>query len=34
MRVSVSSWKTTSADIDRSAAAILRCASEANLAGV
>jgi glutamate/tyrosine decarboxylase-like PLP-dependent enzyme len=29
MRVSVSSWKTTSADIDRSAEAILRCAIEA-----
>jgi hypothetical protein len=25
MRVSVSSWKTTEDDIDRSAAAILRC---------
>jgi glutamate/tyrosine decarboxylase-like PLP-dependent enzyme len=29
MRVSVSSWKTTEADIDRSADAILRCAAEA-----
>jgi glutamate/tyrosine decarboxylase-like PLP-dependent enzyme len=29
MRVSVSSWRTTEADIDRSAAAILRCADAA-----
>jgi len=29
MRVSVSSWKTTEADIDRSADAILRCLREA-----
>jgi glutamate/tyrosine decarboxylase-like PLP-dependent enzyme len=29
MRISVSSWKTTEADIDRSAEAILRCAREA-----
>jgi glutamate/tyrosine decarboxylase-like PLP-dependent enzyme len=29
MRVSVSSWRTTEADIDRSAAAILRCAEAA-----
>lgn len=31
MRISVSSWKTTTADIDRSAEAILRCATEAGL---
>jgi len=31
MRISVSSWKTTSADIARSAEAILRCAAEASL---
>jgi glutamate/tyrosine decarboxylase-like PLP-dependent enzyme len=29
MRISVSSWRTTEADIDRSAAAILRCAEAA-----
>jgi len=28
MRVSVSSWQTTEADIDVSAAAILRCVDE------
>jgi hypothetical protein len=27
MRVSVSNWRTTEADIDRSAEAILRCAA-------
>jgi hypothetical protein len=32
MRVSVSSWKTTEADIDRSAAAILRCLDEIDAA--
>ena len=29
MRISVSSWATTADDVDRSAAAILRCAREA-----
>ncbi len=29
MRVSVSNWQTTAADIDLSAEAILRCAAEA-----
>jgi len=29
MRISVSSWATTEADVESSAAAILRCASEA-----
>jgi glutamate/tyrosine decarboxylase-like PLP-dependent enzyme len=33
MRVSVSSWKTTEADIDESAAAILRCLDEVDAAG-
>ena len=33
MRVSVSNWATTEADIDRSAEAILRCAAEARSAG-
>jgi hypothetical protein len=28
MRISVSNWSTTEADIDRSAEAILRCARE------
>jgi hypothetical protein len=35
MRISVSSWRTTEADIDVSAAAILRCAATvAERAGV
>jgi hypothetical protein len=28
MRISVSNWSTDEADVDRSAAAILRCAAE------
>ena len=33
MRVSVSGWQTTEADIDRSAAAILRCLAAVDAAG-
>jgi hypothetical protein len=31
MRISVSNWSTTEADIDRSAEAILRCAASASV---